>query len=823
MALNPLNSIAGFSVSETYVTVIDENGNVYANNLSFNTLTGTAGNISTTGNITANYFIGNGSQLTGLPAGYSNADVAAYLPTYTGNITSGNISATGNINGNIFIGNGSQLTGIVSSYGDSNVESLLSSGSVTNISATGNINSATLTASGNISALTGTFRNGDTGTSYNQPQITFTYANTLSYPQWIHTRHNTSGVENAIDFYTGDGTANASFPINAILGLTVTDGKVGINQANPGNTLDVAGPSYFTSSVTASSFIGEGGNISNIQAVSIVGTVANATYATSSGTSVTVTGNTQSNINLLGTLSSLDVTGNAVVGAILTDNYLWANGDPIPFGGGNSGNGGVSQVNTGTGLTGGPIINIGTIAIANTGVANGWYGGADTVGTFQVNDQGQLISASNATIAITNTQVSGLGTLSTQDANAVSITGGSISGVSDISLGSLSASGNVEATQFVFPSGNSYIFEANPLDVELYATYQFTVNTNNGFQQFTFGNDGSLNIPNNVSVVGNVYGSQIGNSATYLYGDGSNITGISACSVSGLASVATSGLYSDLSGQPTDLSDFSNGPGFISAVNQDTGPSLGGDLNTNGYNITGGDFNGLLLNGGSTNLYSNAFPVTITTNENTITPTVWTFDIAGNLSTPTGGNIIAGFYYGDGSNLQNITVTEIANGTSNISVAFNDSVDINVNGNNWDFSTDGILTAPGNISTTGNVIATNDVIANGALTGSSVGYGYTTLQSAGIQTSVIQQYVIFSDTSGSPTSYTFNVSALDTVTSNIYTATISGDSNLNWATYGTTGQPLGNLSLIGSLGNISLAVTPYSTNSITWKVAITQV
>lgn len=47
-----------------------------------------AANLSVTGNITTGaYFIGDGSQLTNLPAGnYSNANVAAYLPTYTGNV-----------------------------------------------------------------------------------------------------------------------------------------------------------------------------------------------------------------------------------------------------------------------------------------------------------------------------------------------------------------------------------------------------------------------------------------------------------------------------------------------------------------------------------------------------------------------------------------------------------------------------------------------------------------------------------------------------------------------------------------------------------------
>jgi hypothetical protein len=44
-----------------------------------------------TGNVTATYYIGNGSQLTGLPATYANSNVAAYLPTYTGNFAGGNV------------------------------------------------------------------------------------------------------------------------------------------------------------------------------------------------------------------------------------------------------------------------------------------------------------------------------------------------------------------------------------------------------------------------------------------------------------------------------------------------------------------------------------------------------------------------------------------------------------------------------------------------------------------------------------------------------------------------------------------------------------
>jgi len=94
------NTVTGTNIGVQTVT---------ANNIANSTITGQQliGNIviSTTGNVTANYFIGNGSQLTGLAATYSNADVANYLPTYSGNIraVTGNI-ATVTTTGNLIIG-----------------------------------------------------------------------------------------------------------------------------------------------------------------------------------------------------------------------------------------------------------------------------------------------------------------------------------------------------------------------------------------------------------------------------------------------------------------------------------------------------------------------------------------------------------------------------------------------------------------------------------------------------------------------------------------------------------------------------------------------
>jgi hypothetical protein len=162
---------AQISANSTSITFTGPEGAefIVTGNSAGNT-TGEFGAVSATGNITANYFLGNGSQLTGINVGnvyvqseypanavigdiwidsdtaiqylyfndgvtsqwaemeafqafsaggggesnYSNANVAAYLPTYTGNLNSltGNITTTANVDASYFIGNGSQLTGI---------------------------------------------------------------------------------------------------------------------------------------------------------------------------------------------------------------------------------------------------------------------------------------------------------------------------------------------------------------------------------------------------------------------------------------------------------------------------------------------------------------------------------------------------------------------------------------------------------------------------------------------------------------------------------------------------------------------------------------
>jgi len=79
----------------------------------------TAENITATGNITGAYILGNGSQLTGLPAGYEDSDVVTLLGAFgsntivtTGNITAGNIIATTAIEGTLSTATQTSITSV---------------------------------------------------------------------------------------------------------------------------------------------------------------------------------------------------------------------------------------------------------------------------------------------------------------------------------------------------------------------------------------------------------------------------------------------------------------------------------------------------------------------------------------------------------------------------------------------------------------------------------------------------------------------------------------------------------------------------------------
>jgi hypothetical protein len=118
IALSVANSHQPNITSTGTLTSLTVSGNVNLGPV--NNLTITGGNL---GQVLTTDGNGNLSWVNDSEAIYGNANVASYLPTYTGSLDSlqGNIVTSGNISANYFIGNGSQLTDISASVVSSNL------------------------------------------------------------------------------------------------------------------------------------------------------------------------------------------------------------------------------------------------------------------------------------------------------------------------------------------------------------------------------------------------------------------------------------------------------------------------------------------------------------------------------------------------------------------------------------------------------------------------------------------------------------------------------------------------------------------------------
>jgi hypothetical protein len=256
-------------------------GNVIGGNIT------TAGQVSASGNVTGAYILGNGSQLTGLPATYGNANVVTLLSAFGSNT----ISTTGNVTAGYVVGNGSLLTNL------------------TGANVTGTVANATYALNSNAATFA--------------TQATFaTTANAVAGANVSGTVANATYALNAnASTFAGTVTTAAQPTITSVgtlTSLSVTGNVSGGNIYSPGAI------------ETIGSFIGNGAGLTNIPGSSINGTVANATYAISAGsattatsavsaaTANTVTDAAQGNITSVGTLTSLSVSGNITGGNVVS-------------------------------------------------------------------------------------------------------------------------------------------------------------------------------------------------------------------------------------------------------------------------------------------------------------------------------------------------------------------------------------------------------------------------------------------------------------------------------------------------------------------------
>ena len=285
-----IDSTSSFTFANVTVT-----GNVSANNANL-------GNAAI-----ANFFIGDGSLLTGLPAGYSNADVANYLPTYTGNISAGNANLGNAATANFFIGNGSSLTSLAGANVTGQVANALVSGTVytseqPNITSTGTLTSLSVTGNvgfiganvslGNISNLhiSGGTANYviSTDGAGNLAWVEQTGSGIAILPDVIVNSFTANGAANAFTLTTTP--ASKSFTSVHIDGVYQTENAFALT----GNVVSFLNAPFVNSIVEITTFV-QG-------ATATTGTVTNAA---------------QPNITSVGTLTSLSVTGNMTTGHII--------------------------------------------------------------------------------------------------------------------------------------------------------------------------------------------------------------------------------------------------------------------------------------------------------------------------------------------------------------------------------------------------------------------------------------------------------------------------------------------------------------------------
>lgn len=402
------NNVIALLESGNMTSVIDTSGTIYGGRLDIAVRANVGGNITITSN--TGYFVGNGYYLTGIggAGAYSNSNVASYLPNYTGNLQSllGNVVTTANIQAGYFLGNGAFLTGLYSNANAANylatytgnltANNITTSGflavtgnitTASNISTPANIIGANIVGDfiyGNGVYLTGITGGGGTG-NYSNANVFFympTYnGNLVGLVGNITTVNgnldvtasNTAGLGGFLLGNIIGNTARFTSNIGAALGVTgntsitgniaaagavfsglgngnVTANYVFANIAQATGFDSLTSNIITTANISASYFIGGNANISgNILAGGNIATTANlvvtnnAYFALNTFTSgyANVSGNltSQANLNAQGaTLTSNLVVGNATIvanvaaGNILSDNLLYANGRQWNFG-----------------------------------------------------------------------------------------------------------------------------------------------------------------------------------------------------------------------------------------------------------------------------------------------------------------------------------------------------------------------------------------------------------------------------------------------------------------------------------------------------------
>ena len=246
---------------------------------------------------------------------------------------------------------------------------------------------------------------------------------------------------------------------------------------------------------------------------------------------------------------------------------------------------GVSTYYAGTGLT----LTSNTFSITPVGTAS-TYGSASTVPVFTTNASGQVTSVTNTSIAIANTQVSGLGTMSTQNANAVAITGGSIDGTTvGLTTATTVRGTTITATSQFSGPGTGLTGTATSLSIGGNAATATSAGSVTNSVTFNSGGAGGVSpVTYNGSVAQTISYNTIGAPST----TGTNASGTWGIGITGNAATVTNGVYTNGS--------YSN-PTWITSILGSivSGAVANATLATTATNVAGGAAGSIVYQSGA--------------------------------------------------------------------------------------------------------------------------------------------------------------------------------------------------------------------------------
>ena len=601
----------------------------------------TAANVTTTGNISGAYILGNGALLTGLPATYSNTNVASYLPTYTGNLTAGNVTATGNISGSYIIGNGSALSSITGGNVTGQVGNALIAGTVytnaqPNITSVGTLSNLKVSGNTTTGLLivdgTGIFNNSTDGQVTTLPSgiELGNGSRALASPAYINFNSGNNGSPDYDSRIVATGGTNSN-----------GQGNISIDAA----TTTVNGNLSATGNVSASYVLGNGYYLTGISSASIIGAYSNANVA---GYLPTFTGNIQAgnanlgnlvsanyiqgtlitgaqpNVTSLGTITELNVSGNANV----TTNFNLT---------GNAVIAGNLIVNGTTEYT-----NVNNLYIKDPIIEMGGGVNAAPLTTNDGKDRGSLLHY------YTTSPVDAF--MGWDNSNAEFGFGSNVSVSSEVVT--WNNYGNVRAGYFI---GNGSQLSGVAAAT---ATTAQTVTSNAQPNITSLGTLSSLNVTGNISSAANV-------TASYFIGNGSALTSITGGNVTGQVGNAliAGTVYTNAQPNITSLGTLSNLSitGNVSSAANITASYFIGNgsalTSINAGSITGQVANALVAG----TVYTNAQP------NITSLGTLASLSVTGNVSTSS--NVTASYYIGNGSALSSITGGNVTGQVGNALIA----------------------------------------------------------------------------------------------------------------------------------------------------------